>query len=45
LLSKRILFILISSDIIVFDWDVGAPEILSEESLKNILEGTYCLDK
>jgi hypothetical protein len=34
---------LFSPDIIVFDWDVGTPEIPSEESLKKILEGTYCL--
>jgi hypothetical protein len=34
---------LFSPDIIIFDWDVGTPEISSEESLKRILEGTYCL--
>jgi hypothetical protein len=34
---------LFSPDIIVFDWDVGTPDIHSEKSLKRILEGTYCL--
>jgi hypothetical protein len=34
---------LFSPDIIIFDWDVGASEMTSEESLKKILEGTYCL--
>jgi hypothetical protein len=34
---------LFSPDIIIFDWDVGASEMTSEESLKKLLEGTYCL--
>jgi hypothetical protein len=34
---------LFSPDIVIFDWDVGTPGVPSEESLKRILEGTYCL--
>jgi hypothetical protein len=34
---------LYSPDIIIFDWDVGPSEVPPEESLKTILNKTYCL--
>ena len=34
---------LFSPDIIVFDWDIGPSAVPSEESLKMILNKTYCL--
>jgi len=34
---------LFSPDIIIFDWDIGVSDKSSDESLKEILEKTYCL--
>ena len=34
---------LFSPDIIIFDWDIGVSDRSSDESLKEILEKTYCL--
>ena len=34
---------LYSPDIVIFDWDIGISDATSEESLKKLLEKTYCL--
>jgi hypothetical protein len=34
---------LYSPDIVIFDWDIGTSDATSEESLKKLLEKTYCL--
>jgi len=34
---------LFSPDVIIFDWDIGISDKSSDESLKEILEKTYCL--
>jgi hypothetical protein len=34
---------LYSPDIVIFDWDIGISDVTSEESLKKLLEKTYCL--